>query len=65
MAAASSAIDDFRIKLDRYRGLHNEFPPQSLTFKADIARIKEEIVAVRQVYSVDKIEITLEKKKEI
>ena len=63
MAAAGSAIDDFRIELDHYRGLHNEFPPQSLTFKADIARIKEEIVAVRPVYSTDTIEITLEKKK--
>lgn len=63
MAAASSAIDDFRRELDRYRGLHNEFPLQSLTFKDDIARIEEEIVAVRPNYSVDTIEKTLEKKK--
>jgi hypothetical protein len=63
MAAASSAIGEFRRELDVCRGLHNEFPPKSATFKDHIARIEEEIVAVQPNYPIDTIEITLEKKK--
>jgi hypothetical protein len=64
MAAASSAIGEFRRELDVCRGLHNEFPPKSSTFKDHIARIEEEIVAVRPNYPIDTIETTVQKIKD-
>lgn len=40
MAAASSAIDDFRRKLGEYSSLHNQFPDQKSEFIKDIDAIE-------------------------